>query len=194
MTLIPQGRFDEAFAELKRGIRLDPLSPVIHASLSWAYLHARLYDKAIEQANRGILELDAAFPPTWYPLGLAKMLQGDPEPGIAALKKGVELSSSATAYVAGLGWGFARAGRRDEANSILDELLRDRAAGKYVMAAQIAMIYGELQKKNEALRWLEEGYQERSAWMIYLNVDPRYDNLRFEPRFQELLRRMKFAT
>jgi TolB-like protein/Tfp pilus assembly protein PilF len=193
MTLIPQERFDEAFAELKRAMRLDPLSPVIHAALSWAYIHARLYDKAIVVA-KSILDLDAAFPPAWYPLALATTLRGEIGPGIAAFKKAVELSSSGTAYVAGLSWAFAKASRRDEAQVILEELLRDREKGKYVMAAQIAMIYAELQKNDEALRWLEQGYQERSAWMVYINVDPRYDNLRSEPRFQELVRRMKIPT
>jgi tetratricopeptide (TPR) repeat protein len=186
---MPQGRFDEAFAELKRAMRLDPLSPIIHASLSWAYSNARLYDRAIGQA-KNTLDLDSIFPATWYVLGLATMLTQQTESGIAAFRRGVELSPGGSAYVAGLGWALARAGKTGEAQTILEELLRERANGKYVMAAQIAMVYAELQEKDEALRWLEEGYQERSAWMVYLNVDPRYDNLRSEPRFRELLRRM----
>lgn len=59
------------------------------------------------------------------------------------------------------------------------------------MAAQLAIVYAELQEKEEALRWLEEGYEERSAWIVYLNTDPRYDSLRSELRFRDLLRRMK---
>ena len=80
------------------------------------------------------LDLDATFPPTWEPLGLASMLKGETESGIAALQKGVELSSSGSTYVAGLCWGFAKADRKREAQTILDQLLRERESGKYVMA------------------------------------------------------------
>lgn len=191
MTLIPQGRFDEAFSELKRAMRLDPLSPVIHASLSWAYYCAHLYDKAVEQA-RSTLDLDARFPPTWYALGLASMLNRETESGIAAFQKGVEFSSEGSAYVTGLGWSLAKAGRIKDARAVLDQVLRERASGKYFMAAQIAMIYAELQEKDEALHWLEEASRERSAWMVYLKTDARYDPLRSDPRFCELTRRMRF--
>ena len=60
------------------------------------------------------------------------------------------------------------------------------------MATQIAIIYAELQDKDEALRWLENGYEERSAWMVYLKTDTRYDPLRSDPRFCDLMRRMNF--
>jgi TolB-like protein/Tfp pilus assembly protein PilF len=191
LLLAPLGRFDEAFTEFKRAVRLDPLSPIIHASLSWAYYCARLYDKAIEQAT-STLDLDPVFPPPWYALGVASMLKGDHESGITAFQKGVELSSGASAYVSGLGWAFAKAGRRNEAQTILDRLLRESGAGRYVMAVQFAIIYAELQDKDEALHWLEKGHEERSAWMVNLKTDARYDPLRSDPRFCELMRRMNF--
>jgi hypothetical protein len=65
---------------------------------------------------------------------------------------------------------------------------------KYVMATNMALIHAGLDERDAALRWLEQGLAERAAWMVYLNTDPRYGNLRSEPRFQELLRRMKFPT
>ena len=191
LLLIPLGRFEEAFAELKRAMRLDPLSPIIQASLAWAYLWAHRYEEAIEQAKRTV-DLDANFPASWYVLGVASMLKGETESGIAALQKGVELSSSGSTYMAGLGWGFAKAGRRNEAQTVLEQLLRERESGKYVMASHIAIIYAELGDKDEALRWLEKGYEERSAWMVYLKTDIRYDPLRSEPRFCDLMRRMNF--
>jgi TolB-like protein/Flp pilus assembly protein TadD len=191
MTLIPQGRLDEAFSELKRAMRLDPLSPIIHTTLSWAYYCARLYDKGVEQARK-TLDLDATFPATWYCLGVSSMLNGDTDSGLTAVQKAVEFSSRGSAYVTGLAWALAKAGQTRDARTILDEALRERAAGKYFMAAQVATIYVELQEKDEALRWLEEGYQERSAWMVYLKTDPRYDPLRSEPRFCDLVRRMNF--
>ena len=55
------------------------------------------------------------------------------------------------------------------------------------------MIYAGLGDKDQALKWLQEAYEERAGWLVYLNVDPRYDSLRSDPRFTDLLRRMKFA-
>ena len=191
LLLGPLGRFEEAFTEFKRAVRLDPLSLIIHAAFAWTYYCARLYDESIEQCNR-ILDLDPNFTPAWYALGAPMMLKGKHNDAISAFQKGVELSSCAGAYVGGLGWAFAKVGRRNEALAILDELFRKIADGKYVMATQVAIIYAELQQKDEAISWLEKGYQERSPWMVYLNTDPRYDVLRSDPRFCDLLRRMKF--
>ena len=193
LLLAPLGRFDEAFTEFKRAIRLDPLSPIIHASFAWAYYCAHLYDEAIEQSKK-TLDLDSNFPPAWYVLGVATMFNGGCESGIAALRKGVELSSGAGAYLTVLAWALAKADRRNEAQEILDELLGRLAEKKYVMATQIAIIYTELQEKDEALRWLENAYLERSAWMVYLKTDPRFDPLRSDPRFDDLLRRMNFPA
>ena len=116
------------------------------------------------------------------------------EPGITAFENSVRLSGGASAYLAGLGWAFARAGRKNEAQAILDQLLRKLAEQKYVMATHIAIIYAELQQLEETISWIERAYQERSPWMVYLNTDPRYDGLRSDPRFCDLLRRMNFPS
>ena len=191
LLLAPLGRFDEAFTEFKRAIRLDPLSLIINAAFSWIYCCARLYDESIEQCRR-TLDYEPNFLPAWYGLGAPMMLKGKADDAISAFQRGVELSSSAGAYLAGLGWAFAKVGQKNEAVAILDQLFKKIADGEYVMAPQIAIIYAELQEKEEAIRWLEKGYQERAPWMVYLNTDPRYDGLRSDPRFCDLLRRMKF--
>jgi TolB-like protein/Tfp pilus assembly protein PilF len=192
LLLAPLGRFDEAFTEFKRAIRLDPLSPIIHAAFSWAYYCAHLYREAKEQAER-TLDLDTNFTPGWYALGAASMLNGEEALGLSAFQRAVDLSSGAGAYLSGIGWAFAKLGRKDDANAILDQLLKRRAELNYVMALQIAIIYAELHDKHEALRWLENAYEERSAWMVYLKTDARFDSLRSEARFCELMRKMNFS-
>lgn len=189
LLLAPLGRFDESFTEFKRAIRQDPLSLIIHAAFAWAYYCARLYDDSIEECKK-MLELDASFFPAWYALGAPTMFKGDEDQAISAFQRGVELSSRAGAYLSGLGWAFAKVGRRQQALEILDELFANMAQGKYVMPPQVAIIYAELQEKEQAFNWLEKGFEERSPWMVYLNTDPRYDGLRSEPRFCALAQRM----
>lgn len=191
LLLAPLRRFDEAFTEFKRAIRLDPLSTIIHAAFGWAYCGSQLYGEAIEQAKR-TLDLDSNFSPAWYVLGTASILMNSIESGISAFENSVHLSGGASAYLGGLGWAFARIGQKDEAQAILDQLLTRLAEQKYVMAPQIAIIYAELQEKEEAIRWLEKGYQERAPWMVYIDTYSQYDGLRSDPRFCDLLRRMRF--
>jgi TolB-like protein len=190
LLLAATGRFEEGITECKQAVRLDPLALMVNAGLGWVYLCARRCDQMVDQAKK-TLELDPNFLPALYILGAASMLKGVHEPGIAAFQKGVDLSSGASIHVAGLGWAYAHAGKRDDARIILERLSK-LSEHRYVMASQVALIYAAMQEKDEAFRWLETAYRERSAWMVYLNVDPRLDNLRSEPRFQDLLRRMNF--
>jgi Flp pilus assembly protein TadD len=121
------------------------------------------------------------------------MFKGNEELSLAAYRRGVEASSGAPSYLGGLGWAYANAGRKADARSVLAGLCEMRKQ-RYVTATNMALIHAGLGEKEEALGWLEQGFEERAAWMVYLNTDPRYDSLRSEPRFQELLRRMKFPT
>ena len=192
LLLGPLGRFDEAMAEFTKAVRLDPLAPVIHIAWAWTFFQARRYDEALEQNDR-TLELDPNFLPACYLLGTVHMFKGNEERSIGAYNRGVETSSGAPSYLGGLGWAYANTGRREDARMVLAKLCEMRKQ-KYVMATNMALIHAGLDERDEALRWLEQGLAERAAWMVYLNTDPRYDNLRSEPRFQELLRRMKFPT
>jgi hypothetical protein len=75
------------------------------------------------------------------------------------------------------------------ANQVLNQL-KELSKHRYVPAYDIAMVYLGLGEKEQAYRWLEQGFEERSAWMVYLNLDPRLDGLRADPRFQELVHRV----
>jgi tetratricopeptide (TPR) repeat protein len=153
---------------------------------------ARRYDEGLERVNTA-LELDPSFLPFTYVLGTVHMFKGDEQAAFAAYNRGVDVSARAGSYLGGLGWGYARVGRKEDARMVLTQLC-DMRRQKYVMATNIALIHAELDEKEEALRWLEQGFEERAPWMVYLNTDPRYDSLRLKLRFQELLRRMKFPT
>ncbi len=124
-------------------------------------------------------------------LGYTYLFKSMCEPAIAALRKGVELSQGASVFLASLGEAYAAAGSRDEAQKTLEQLT-ELSRQRYVMPYPVARIYTALGKRDEALRWLETAYRERAALMVFLKIDPQLDDLRSEPRFQDLLRRMNF--
>jgi len=192
ISLILMGRFDEGFTELKRAIRLDPLSIIINATLGMGYWLARRYDEQIEQFEK-TLELDPDFALAHAVLGYAYLYKCMHEQGIAEVRKGWELSQGAPTFLAWLAEAYAAGGYFDEAQEIMREL-EQTSTQRYVMRYQIARICAALGKKEEALQWLEIGYRERDPWTVALKVEPRFDDLRSDPRFQDLMVRMNFPA
>jgi tetratricopeptide (TPR) repeat protein len=184
-TLVQTGRFEEAIAEVKRALELDPLSLFINFSLGVEYYHARKYDQAIEQYRKA-LELDPNFLLLHSFLGVAYVHKSMYSEGIAELEKAVEISHNHVSLTF-LGRGYAAAGRRAEAEKVLDQL-NEFSKAKYVPAFRRAEIYASLGEKDKAFEWLEKAYEEH--FIIAIKVDPVYDPLRSDPRFADLLRRM----
>jgi TolB-like protein len=184
------GHNQEGFEVLKTAIRLDPFVPIINAALAWGYWLARRQDDHIEQLEKTI-ELDPNFAPAQWGLGIGYLEKGMYEPAIAAVQKSVQLSQRAPIFVSLLGEAYAVAGRREDAQKILDEL-KETAKQRYVTPYVLARIYAALNEKDEAFRLLEEAYREHAAWTAFMKSDPRLDNLRADPRFGNLFRRMNF--
>jgi TolB-like protein/Tfp pilus assembly protein PilF len=187
MCLAMMGRNEEGYTELKRAIRLDPHWSYIHFGLAFVHWCGRRHDEAIESFDKA-LELDPNSAQALAWLGLCYVAKMEFRPAIATMQKSVNISQRAPAPVALLGEAFAAAGVNDEARKILDELTGQR----HVPAYFVSRIYAALGETNEAFKWLETGYQERGEWMTLLKVDPRFDNMRDDPRFQDLMRRMNF--
>jgi tetratricopeptide (TPR) repeat protein len=115
------------------------------------------------------------------------------EEAIAEIQKAVTLSAgSGVYYLAQLGNAYALSGKRGEALRILDELMK-QSQHKYVSPTDFAIVYIGLEEKDQAFAWLERAYEERSGFLTELTVEPMFDSLRSDPRFQELMRRMKLA-
>ena len=186
------GRFEEAYTEFQRAIRLDPLSSIISTMLGYIYYSAHRYDQAIEQYEK-TLELDSTFSLTYWGVAQAYGFRSRHKAAITIMKKGAQLSGNAPSFVAALGDVYAAAGYRDEAQKILQKL-REFSQQRYVSPYLVARIYAALAQRNDALRWLETAYRERAVWMILLKTDPRFDDLRSDPRLQDLLRRMNFPV
>ncbi len=184
------GCHEEGLEALKTAIRLDPFVPIINGCLAWGYWLARRQDDHIEQLEK-TLELDPNFAPVNWGLGLGYLEKGMYEPAIAAMQKSVQLSQRAPIFVSLLGEAYAVAGRREDAQEILDEL-KETAKQRYVTPYVLARIFTALNEKDEAFRLLEKAFREHAAWTAFMKSDPRLDNLRSDPRFGDLLRRMNF--
>ncbi|HEV2522893.1 MAG TPA: protein kinase, partial [Candidatus Acidoferrales bacterium] len=184
-TLANIGRMDDSIEEVKRALELDPLSLNINWFLGVTFYFARQYDQAIEQCLK-VLELAPNVFRLHTFLGMAYVEKSMYKEGIAELEKGVAISRN-NLSLCFLGYGYAVAGRRGEAQKILDEL-NELAKEKHVPAIHRAVIFAGLAEKDKAFDWLEKAYDEH--YVIAIKVHPSYDPLRSDPRFADLLRRM----
>jgi eukaryotic-like serine/threonine-protein kinase len=186
--LMTMGRHAEAFARMKKSLELDPLSLIINVAIGWAYYHARQYDEAVAQLQR-TLELDPNYPMTCWILGLLYRKTARYDLAISAGEKAVNLSGGSPLMRAALAQTFATAGAAQEAIQILDDLQK-LARERYVVPHFFAGIYVGLGEHDRAIEYLEKSYAEHCHWLIYLHIDPSMDDLRNDPRFQDLLRRV----
>ena len=155
-----------------------------------AFYFTRDYDRAIEQFQK-TLDLDRNFPPAHIYLPAAYVQKGMYDKASAGFKTSTPLKGSSewSETMSGLGYLSAVVGKKSEARAILDEM-KQLFAQQYVHAPSIALIYAGLGEKDQAFAWLEEGYKQRSFQMRLLKVEPRWDSLRSDPRFADLMKRI----
>jgi len=181
-------RFDEAIATMTRALELDPLSLAINTYLGMALFAAGQYDQAIKQCQKA-LELDPHCVPALAFLGIVHGQKGDYAAAIAIFQKQRQLNDLPIT-LSNLGYAYAVAGHRDEAQQLLDEL-QTRSRQRPVPSEYLALIYVGLGQIEEAFVWLERSYEEHSVLLPgWLNSDRRFDVLRSDPRFADLLRRV----
>jgi TolB-like protein/DNA-binding winged helix-turn-helix (wHTH) protein/Flp pilus assembly protein TadD len=180
------GRYDEAIAEMRKAENLDPLSLIINADLAEILLLAHSYDESIRQSRKTI-EMDPNFALAHNQLGQAYLQKQMHDEAITELEKAVQLSAGSPTCLANLARAYAASGRMSEAAKLLSDL-KKRSSPGYSHASEIAVIYAALSDKNQAMAWLEKGYEERFNPGVLLR--PGFDPLRSEPRFQELVGRI----
>jgi eukaryotic-like serine/threonine-protein kinase len=180
-------RFDEAIAELKRAQELDPLSLPINADVGNTYLQARQYDKAIEQLRKTI-DMDQSFYFAHALLGMAYQMKGDFQGATAEYQQARQLNDDSF-VLALLGDVYAVSGRKDEALKMLDQL-NQLSKQRFVWAYGIALVYVGLGDKDQAFKWLQKSLDDHEARINRLKVDPLFDSLRSDPRFDDLVKRI----
>jgi eukaryotic-like serine/threonine-protein kinase len=182
-----RGRRDEALAEVAKIRELDPPNPYTFLDEAAIYYHLRDYRALLDASRKSV----ALNPDNWVGhYFLAVAYDGLNLEAIPEYQKAVELSQGDTDPTAGLAHAYASVGQRANVEKILRELLQ-RSKTQYVSPYMIATIYAGLGDKNKAFEFVEKAYQERSPdipW--FLKADLRIDNLRSDPRFQDLRRRV----
>jgi TolB-like protein/Flp pilus assembly protein TadD len=191
-TLSALGRFDDAIAEGKRAVELDPLSLVINADLGMNYHYARRYDEAIAQLRK-TLEMDPGYYYAHVDLGQVFSAKGAFDEAIAEYQQARSLNDDP--FVLGLlGHAYASSGNKTEALKILDQL-KEVSRQRYVSTYSFAIVYLALGDKQEAVRWLEQCYQDRAGADIgWIRVDALVDPLRDDPRFEALAEKIVPAS
>ena len=185
------GRFGEALAEADRAVELDPMSVNTRQNRMFVLLLARRYDEAIAQGG-DILEMDPGYAAAYYDLGRVYLSAGEYERAIQALENVPSHAQHRSAtVVAGIGCAHAKAGRHAKAVEIAKQL-EARARHEYVSSYDLALLHLALGHPDEACAHLSKAHADHSSHLPFLNVDPRFDELRADPRFQALVRRMNF--
>jgi len=188
LYLMAMGRAGESLAQMNRARELDPLSISMNFSLGWRLYMAHQYDQAISQL-RNALEMDPNFALPRMVLGQAYEQKGLYPQAIAELQKAAVISRDSPPMLGSLGHAFGVAGNKAEAGKILGQLL-EQSKKQYVSPFYVSIVYAGLHENEKALDWLEKAYGDRSNAIIFVKVDPDFDGLRSNPRFQALLRRL----
>jgi TolB-like protein/DNA-binding winged helix-turn-helix (wHTH) protein/Tfp pilus assembly protein PilF len=188
LYLAAMDRRPEAVKEIRLAESLDPVSPIVNTAVGYVYFFNRDYDEAIKDCRK-VLERDPNFLVAHTVLGRAYDAKGMHDVAIAELERAIELAGGRPAsYLANLGHAYAVAGRPEDARRMLDQMYEMTKQGFFVGLSARAIIYAGLGDKENAIVNLQRARDQNDANMIWLHVEPAYDGLRSDPRFQELVR------
>jgi len=183
------GRFEEAIAEMNRALEFDPFSLIINTNLGWIFYYAHRYDDALEQCRK-VLDLDSNFASAHLRMVQAYEQKGMFDDAIAETEKLIPLRrEDQPEDIRALRKAYRTSGAKGYWRQRLGSV-QQQMKHHYVSPAFVASIYASLGEKDEAFLWLEHAYAERDNWLSFLKVDPRFDTLRSDPRFQDLQRRI----
>lgn len=191
VRLAAEGRFEESIAEARQGQALDPVSPIVTAGVSWAYHLAGRHTEAEDYARR-VLEIEPNFVIGLSRLGVAYKHQRDYDGAVATLQRAVSLSGRNPDALAQLGHAYALQGRAAEARKLLEEL-NALSKTRYVPAFDQMLVHAGLGERDEAFEWLQRAYEERYGPLVLLRVDPDFQSLRDDPRFEPFVRKIGVA-
>jgi adenylate cyclase len=184
------GRFEEALSEIGRAQELDPLNLAINAGVGHVLYLSRQYDRAIDQYKKTV-DLDPSFMLTHVWFGRPYLEKGMYDEALTELETGVRLSGEGTLSLAMFGHGLASAGKTKEAEQILEKMF-ERSKTRYVPSYWIAVVYNGFKDRENVISWLKKAHEERSSWLVWSNVEPRFDWLRKDSGFVSLMDAMKF--
>ncbi len=182
------GQADQAIAQMNKALAIDPLSPEINSFLAWDYYLKRDYGNCLVSALRSI----QMFPDFWLPhmaAGMCYYIRAQYPEALREYSKALAMNSDSTFSQAGVAMTLARSGKRAEAVKALDQLqaMKDHT---YVSPAYVGLVDLALGDRDSAYLWLGKAYDDRAEWLLWLPVDPMFDNERNDPRYQAMVRKV----
>jgi TolB-like protein/Flp pilus assembly protein TadD len=188
VLLTARGRHEEASSEIGRAHELDPLSVPINTDIGFELYYARRYEEAISHL-RSVLKTSPKFPLAHLWLGRAYEQKGMYPEAIAELEQAGTALKDWPVIIAAAGHAYGRWGHKSDATAALHRM-NELTKEEYVTPYGMALIFAGINDREQAIHWLQKAYEDRSHWLVWLNIDPRFDNVRSDPRFAELLRRI----
>jgi tetratricopeptide (TPR) repeat protein len=182
-------RHREALQQINEAMRLDPLSLPNNAEVIRTLYYARDYDQAIEQGQKA-MQLDPGYARTHFWLGRVYSQKGMHKEAVAASEKILQAMPDSNLGLTEMAYSLAAAGRQPEARKILRRL-EDRAERTFVPAYNLAIIHTALNDKEAAMKYMQRAFEDHDWALIVFAVEPRLDPLRSDPRFQEILGKVK---
>ncbi|HEY6765912.1 MAG TPA: winged helix-turn-helix domain-containing protein [Candidatus Sulfotelmatobacter sp.] len=185
------GQEDQAIAMENKALTIDPLSPEINSFLAWDFYLKRDYDQCLALSQKNM----QMFPELWVPhltAGMCRFIKGQYPEAIQEFKKARAMNPEATFPVAGLGVSYAKAGNRVEALKTVHGM-EDAAKKNYVSPVYIGLVYDALGDRDREFAWYEKGFQDRSEWLLWLTLDPIFDEVRGDARFEALVKKVGVA-
>lgn len=186
--LLCRGNLDEALAEMKKAQELDPLSFIINDWLGEILYFSHRYEEALEQHKKN----EQLFPENPFihgNLGNTYVEMEKYEEALVELEKAMAMLEGHLDIKSYLAYAYAKSGRRDDARTIINEL-EEQTNQKYVSPVLIAAIYSALDERDLAFQWLENAYESHDIRLCLLKVDPQLDNIRSDPRFETMLKKI----
>ncbi|MBK9214175.1 MAG: tetratricopeptide repeat protein [Chloracidobacterium sp.] len=183
-----QGRYEESAKIIRRAAELDPLSPSIGVNISMMYQLQNNHDEAIKKSLK-VIELAPNYGRGYEYLGLSYLKVGRKEEAVKAMEKAVELTNRQNIVLSEFGFVLGAVGMRAEAMAVAKEL-EDKYVRKTTAANDAAAVYSGLGEKDKAFEWLEKDFQTRDSRLNAIRWESRFEPLRDDPRFKDLLKRM----
>ncbi len=179
------GDLDEALVFAEHAIRLDPLSPIAQTASAQAYYLSRDFEAALAEYKK-LLKMDPDGPTSHFYMGWVLEQLDRHDEAIDSHRKAIELSDAEPLFLAGLGYSLGLAGHHAEAEGILQSLMDKEETA----AIQIALVQIGLGDHDEAINWLEKAFDARQSHLLYIKQDAKFDPLRGDPRFEDLIRKI----
>jgi len=189
--LTPLRRFEEALAQYQRALETDPLSMMVHFGLAFALYCKRQYDDAIEHATTAV----SLYPDYWlvhFAMGLALSQKGRLHESIASLETTLRLSPSFTLAAGFLAACYARAGNRDRAEKLMEDI-KERSSKHFVSPACFGIYHAALNQADRMFEFLEAALAERDPYLTRMDAEPYFEPFRSDPRYRDLLGRMNLG-